>query len=353
MVLSDGPVGVCDQRWDERDPSVALPSPTALAATWDEPLVERLGGLLAARGAPQGRRHPAHPDGQPAPHRSAGAISSVCPRIPSCPGGSVRHTCAGCKPHGVAATAKHYVANDSETNRFTVDVRVDERALHELYLAPFEQLVVEGGAWLVMAAYNSVNGVTMTENPLLRDPLKTDWGSMAWSCPTGGRPAPLNQPPRAGWILLCRGRTAHGAPPWPPRSMMAGSRRRRWTTRYGASCGWQPASAPWKESRPTHRPGPADAGTGCGAAAGRDRGGDGARGPGRWLGGTGRLGAASRYSGHTYNRAAGLQPWSRPGTRRSSSSYRPRTWSRGGVVRCGQGEGGSHPPRSGQENTFS
>jgi beta-glucosidase len=67
----------------------------------------------------------------------------------------VRHTCAGCKPHGVAATAKHYVANDSETNRFTVDVRVDERALHELYLAPFEQLVVEGGAWLVMAAYTA------------------------------------------------------------------------------------------------------------------------------------------------------------------------------------------------------
>jgi beta-glucosidase len=37
-------------------------------------------------------------------------------------------------------------------------------------------LVVQGGAWLVMAAYNSVNGITMTENPLLRDPLKTDWG---------------------------------------------------------------------------------------------------------------------------------------------------------------------------------
>jgi beta-glucosidase len=54
MVLSDGPVGVCDQRWDERDPSVALPSPTALAATWDEPLVERLGGLLAAEARRKG-----------------------------------------------------------------------------------------------------------------------------------------------------------------------------------------------------------------------------------------------------------------------------------------------------------
>jgi beta-glucosidase len=76
----------------------------------------------------------------------------------------------------VAATAKHYVANDSETDRFTVDVRVDERTLRELYLAPFEQLVRDGGAWLAMAAYSGVNGATMTESPLLADPLKREWG---------------------------------------------------------------------------------------------------------------------------------------------------------------------------------
>jgi Glycosyl hydrolase family 3 N terminal domain len=243
MVLSDGPVGVRGQRWDERDPSVAPPSPTALAATWDEPLVERLGGLLAARGAPQGRRPPAHPDGQPAPHTARRAAF----RVPVRGSPLVRADRCGIRARAASPrgrrNAKHDVAKDSETNRFTVDVRVDEHALHELYLAPFEQLVVEGGAWLVMAAYNSVNGVTMTENPLLRDPLKTDWGSMAWSCPTGGRPAPLNQPPRTGWILLCRGRTAHGAPPWPPRSMMAGSRRRRSTSTSTTSSSPSPMDA--------------------------------------------------------------------------------------------------------------
>jgi beta-glucosidase len=116
----------------------------------------------------------------------------------------------GLQAHGVAATAKHDVVNDSKANRFTVDVRVDERTLHELHLAPFEHLVVQSGLWLVMAAYNSV---TMTGHPLLMDPLKTDWGSMAWSCPTGGRPAPLNQPLRAGWILSCRDRTVMGHRP--------------------------------------------------------------------------------------------------------------------------------------------
>lgn len=144
MVLSDGPVGVRGQRWDERDPSVAPPSPTALAATWDEPLVERLGGLLAA----EARR------------KGVGILLTPTVNLHRTPLGGRHFECLsedpllsgrigaayvrGLQAYGIAATAKHYVAKDSETNRFTVDVRVDERALHELYLAPFEQLVVEG-----------------------------------------------------------------------------------------------------------------------------------------------------------------------------------------------------------------
>jgi beta-glucosidase len=48
LVVSDGPAGVRGERWDERDPSANVPSPTALAATWDEALMQELGGLLAA-----------------------------------------------------------------------------------------------------------------------------------------------------------------------------------------------------------------------------------------------------------------------------------------------------------------
>jgi hypothetical protein len=73
--------------------------------------------------------------------------------------------------------AKHFVASDSETERMTVDVRVDERTLRELYLVPFEAIVHEAGAWAVMAAYNGVNGSTMTESPLLRDILHDEWGT--------------------------------------------------------------------------------------------------------------------------------------------------------------------------------
>ncbi|MFJ6690293.1 glycoside hydrolase family 3 C-terminal domain-containing protein [Streptomyces sp. NPDC091294] len=81
----------------------------------------------------------------------------------------------GVQAHGVAATAKHFVANDSETDRLTVDVRVGERALREVYLAPFEAAVA-AGVRLVMAGYNAVNGTTMTASALLTDPLKSEWG---------------------------------------------------------------------------------------------------------------------------------------------------------------------------------
>jgi beta-glucosidase len=82
----------------------------------------------------------------------------------------------GLQAEGVGATVKHFVANDSETERFTLDARVDERTLRELYLAPFEAIVADARPWAVMAAYNGVNGFTMTESPMVREVLKDEWG---------------------------------------------------------------------------------------------------------------------------------------------------------------------------------
>ncbi|HST50112.1 beta-glucosidase H, partial [Jatrophihabitans sp.] len=81
----------------------------------------------------------------------------------------------GLQEVGVGCCVKHYVANDSETERFTASVTVDSRALRELYLAPFER-AVQAGAWTVMSSYNAVGGVTMSENDLLRSPLCEEWG---------------------------------------------------------------------------------------------------------------------------------------------------------------------------------
>ena len=141
------PPGVRGERWDERDPSANVPSPTALAATWDAARIERARPAAGRRGAAQGRRRAARADGQPAPDaRTAAATSSASARTRCSPRGSAPPTCAGCRPAGSRATVKHFVANDSETERFTLDARVDERALRELYLAPFEAIVREAGA---------------------------------------------------------------------------------------------------------------------------------------------------------------------------------------------------------------
>lgn len=75
------------------------------------------------------------------------------------------------------ACVKHYVAYNQENQRHTIDVRVDERALQEIYLPPFVAAVREGRVASVMAAYNRVNGVHACENPyLLREILRDRLG---------------------------------------------------------------------------------------------------------------------------------------------------------------------------------
>ncbi|MFD5315273.1 glycoside hydrolase family 3 protein [Streptomyces sp. NPDC127098] len=176
MLLSDGPSGVRGELWDERQPSLNLPSATSLAATWDPGFAGRYGAVLAHEARARGVHVVLGPTINL--HRSplGGRHFECFAEDPALSGALAVGFVRGLQRYGVAAVPKHYVANDSETDRYTVDVRVDERTLRELYLAPFEAAVVEGGAWGVMSAYNAVNGATMTENELLRSPLDDEWG---------------------------------------------------------------------------------------------------------------------------------------------------------------------------------
>jgi len=176
LVTSDGPAGVRGESWDERQVAAAVPSASALAASWDVELVQEVGRLLAGECRRKGV------DVLLAPtvnlHRSplGGRHFECFSEDPLLTGRIGAALVRGVQSGGVGATLKHYVANDSETERMTVDVRIRERALRELYLAPFEYIVAAARPWLVMASYNTVNGATMTESPLLSNPLGTDWG---------------------------------------------------------------------------------------------------------------------------------------------------------------------------------
>lgn len=78
--------------------------------------------------------------------------------------------------NGVAACVKHFALNNQETRRHGVNVVVDDRALHEIYLPAFEAAVRQGGAWAVMGSYNKYKGQQCCHNSyLLNDILKRDW----------------------------------------------------------------------------------------------------------------------------------------------------------------------------------
>lgn len=175
IVMSDGPVGVRGVTWSAADPSIALPSPTALAATWDPALARQAGRLLGQ----EARRKGVHVLLAPTVnlHRSplGGRHFEAYSEDPLLTGAIGAQYVTGVQEQGVATTVKHFVANDFETERFTASTEVSERALRELYLAAFEPIVA-AGAWGVMSAYNRVNGVSMTDNAELQlGLLKGEW----------------------------------------------------------------------------------------------------------------------------------------------------------------------------------
>ncbi|MGP4048096.1 glycoside hydrolase family 3 protein [Streptomyces sp. 2A115] len=177
LVMSDGPIGVRGVRWTADDPSIALPSPTALAATWDPGLAREAGVLLAQ----EARRKGVHVLLAPTVnlHRSplGGRHFEAYSEDPYLTGRIGSGYVNGVQAGGVGTTVKHFVANDAETDRFTVNNRVSERALRELYLAPFEAIVENAHPWGIMTAYNSVNGTTMTEHRyLVNEVLRGEWG---------------------------------------------------------------------------------------------------------------------------------------------------------------------------------
>src|SRR5450759_1171745 len=177
MVVSDGPAGVRGKRFDSADPSTSLPSPIGLAATWDERLVQEVTRALGHEARAKGIDVILGPTVNIVRTPLNGRGFECFSEDPLLTSRIAVAYVRGVQSAGVGATVKHYVANDSETERRTYDARVTEQVLRELYLPPFEACVAEADVFLVMAAYNSVNGAFMCENlTLLRDLLKTEWG---------------------------------------------------------------------------------------------------------------------------------------------------------------------------------
>ncbi|KUO09516.1 glycoside hydrolase family 3 protein [Streptomyces sp. DSM 15324] len=178
LALSDGPVGPRGTTFGGDAPAALLfPSPTSLAAAWDEDLAREAGRLMGLKAREMGIHVLLAPTVNL--HRSplGGRHFECYSEDPHLTARIATGFVKGVQSTGVAATVKHFVGNDSETERMTYDARIDPTTLRETYLPPFEATVREADAWVVMAAYNSVGGTTMTENTeLLTGLLKQEWG---------------------------------------------------------------------------------------------------------------------------------------------------------------------------------
>ena len=177
MIFSDGPTGVRGSEFVGGKRVALFPNATLLAQAWDETAAERVGEMLAGEGRSQDVDVVLGPTVNL--HRSplGGRLFEAYAEDPLLSGRLAAAYIRGIQRYGVGACVKHYVANEAETERRTVDVRVTRAALRELYLLPFEICVADAQPWTIMAAYNNVNGVAATEQDELNNGvLKSEWG---------------------------------------------------------------------------------------------------------------------------------------------------------------------------------
>lgn len=176
LKVTDGPNGA---RGDAVSGATAacFPVGSALAASWDIDLLDRVGAALADEAKSKGAQVLLGPTANL--HRTPlGGRNFECySEDPILTGRLAAAFIQGLQRNGVGASIKHYVANDSEYQRLTISSEVDERTLRELYLRPFEIAVAESDPWTIMAAYNRINGLHACEHRrLLTEVLRDEWG---------------------------------------------------------------------------------------------------------------------------------------------------------------------------------
>ena len=181
---ADGPFGVREEVGDgfrakgwSLDSATYFPTGSALAATWSPELAYAYGNGIGVEARLRGKDIMLGPAINIQRLPVGGRTYEYFSEDPVLAAELAVQYTIGMQDAGTAACVKHYALNNQETNRGSVNVIIDERTMREIYLKPFEDAVVKGGAMSVMPAYNKVNGYYGTENFVLNNEiLRGDWG---------------------------------------------------------------------------------------------------------------------------------------------------------------------------------
>ncbi|MFE6358605.1 glycoside hydrolase family 3 protein [Streptomyces sp. NPDC057806] len=161
----------------------AFPVPIAQAATFDASLMGRVGSAIGAEGRAKGYNNLLGPTIDLARTWHMGRLSEGMGEDPLLAGELGAALTVGMQSRNVVATVKHFAAYTQETNRFFTDTAVPDRALHEIYEAPFRRVVSAAPTTSVMMAYPRINGTFATQNAALFDDLKNKIGLQGYTVP--------------------------------------------------------------------------------------------------------------------------------------------------------------------------
>ena len=182
--MTDGPHGIRPETlWDEwdqanwtNDSCIAFPALTALAATWNKDMSLLYGKSIGEEARYRNKNVLLGPGVNIYRSPLNGRNFEYMGEDPFLTSKMVVPYIQGVQSNGVAACVKHFALNNQETNRHTVNVVVDDRALYEIYLPAFKAAVQEGNTWTIMGAYNRYKDQQACHNEyLLNDILKGEW----------------------------------------------------------------------------------------------------------------------------------------------------------------------------------